>query len=329
MHGSVGLDRDPRQRAFLRRLCARFVHGRTHAVLLILRHILPNDGMHQHPGGPALLRLCQFCRDEVGGVHPDEIGLSLPRFGDGSLHPFEPDRVFGPDIGFQAERLRRIGEIDRGNIAAARSHDFDRSVRWRRALPFRHERHRRTLGTDHNSAQIVAIAVEHQVDAGARTDFETLEAGRQSLLRQPQHGSDEIGRAARLIGLRRTVEPRQQARFMGLYDPCDDCSVVGRDTPIDGQELGRVSCQMQRMDPARNTQRQRIGQRCPLPAANPLDQGVAGIGSQDLDHRGHHTGSDIRPCAKTIIHLVGEGGLHRAFAFRIHVDEFVGGPFVR
>ena len=102
------------------------------ARLLVVRHILPDDRMHQHPGGPGFLRPGQFGLDEIGGVHLHQIGRRFAACGDRRVHPLEPHRVFRPDIGLQPQRLLRVGQINRRDIAALGRDNLDRAIRRRR-----------------------------------------------------------------------------------------------------------------------------------------------------------------------------------------------------
>src|SRR3546814_8598878 len=94
-------------------------------------------------------------------------------------------------------------------------------------------------------AQIVMIAVDHQVDPRARPDFEALKARRQPPVGEPQHRGDEGRGAPRLVGLRRAVEPWQQRRFVPRHDSGDDRGIVDiLGIGVDGRQLGRGARQV-------------------------------------------------------------------------------------
>src|SRR3546814_4887930 len=58
------------------------------------------------------------------------------------------------------------------------------------------------------------------------TLFRSFEMRRQALIDEPEHRGDEIRRAARLIGLRRAVEPWQQRRVVPPHHAGDHRGVV-------------------------------------------------------------------------------------------------------
>src|SRR3546814_12039375 len=54
----------------------------------------------------------------IGGVRLHKVGRIGLRGGDRGLDAAETDAMFGPDIGFQPQRLRRIAKVDGGDVAA-------------------------------------------------------------------------------------------------------------------------------------------------------------------------------------------------------------------
>lgn len=123
----------------------------------------------------------------------NKVGPLLGGFGNRGFHPLEPLGMFGPDKGFQSQRLGGISQIDRGDVAPPGRDDLDRPVRRRVALPARLEAHCARLRPDAYPTQFIAVTRQHQVDPGTRSDFQALETRGQTLFRQPQHGSDEAG----------------------------------------------------------------------------------------------------------------------------------------
>src|SRR3546814_5051452 len=59
----------------------------------------------------------------IGGVRLHKVGRIGLRGGDRGLDAAETDAMFGPDIGFQPQRLRRIAKVDGGDVAAPRSEE--------------------------------------------------------------------------------------------------------------------------------------------------------------------------------------------------------------
>ena len=192
--------------------------------------------MHQHPRGSGGLRLRQLRLDKVRRIHLHQIGRAFGGLGNRGVHPLEPHGVFGPNVGLKPQRLRWVGQINRGNIAAFGRYDLDRVFGRRVALPIGREPHRARLRPDLHAAQIIVIAREHQVDPGARADFEALEPRRQSPARQPQHRRDEIARPSRLIGLRRAIQPRQQRRLVPQQRCADNGRIVRGPAGIDRRQ---------------------------------------------------------------------------------------------
>src|SRR3546814_4770606 len=75
------------------------------------------------------------------------------------------------------------------------------------SAPFGSEGHRARLRPDMHAAELVMIAVDHQVDPRARPDLKAIEARRQALVGEPEHRGDEVRRAAGFVRLRRAIEP--------------------------------------------------------------------------------------------------------------------------
>ena len=164
---AVGFQPHPGQRALWCSPRPGRFHRRSHPRLLVLRHILPNNRMHQHPRCAGRLWAGQFGFDKVRGIHRHQVGRALLGRCNRRLQPLEAEGQFRPNIGFEPHGLRRIGEIDGGDIAALERGEFDCPVRRWGSAPFRGESHCGLLRPHLHTAQIIAIAINHQVDAGA------------------------------------------------------------------------------------------------------------------------------------------------------------------
>src|SRR3546814_18840989 len=95
-----------------------------------------------------------------------------------SFHALEPDVVFWPDIGLEPQRLCGIGQVDRRDVAALQARDLDVVDRRMISAPFGSEGHRARLRPDMHAAELVMIAVDHQVDPRARPDLKRSEERR-------------------------------------------------------------------------------------------------------------------------------------------------------
>src|SRR3546814_16130284 len=115
------------------------------------------------------------------------------RRGDRGFHALEPDVVFWPDIGLEPQRLCGIGQVDWRDVAALEARDLDVVDRRMISAPFGSEGHRDGLRPDMHAAEVVMIAVDHQVDPRARPDPATFEARRTALVRQPRACRAEVG----------------------------------------------------------------------------------------------------------------------------------------
>src|SRR3546814_6313395 len=86
--------------------------------------------------------------------------------------------MFGPDIGFQPQRLRRIAKVDGGDVAAPDAVEGDPVLRRMRPAPVGGEGDHAGLRSHLHPGEVVMIAVEHQVDPRARPDLQALETRR-------------------------------------------------------------------------------------------------------------------------------------------------------
>ncbi len=271
--------------------------------------------MHQHPCCTSRLRLCQTAFRELSCIHLHQIGPTLACRANGRIQTFKTNAVFGPDIGFQPQRLRRVSQIDRGDVAAAQCGNFYRMIGRRRSAPFGLERHRWHSRADLHPSQIVAIALQHQIDPRARSNLKTFEARRQAEISQPQHRRDEIARSARFIGLRWAIKPRQQFGLAPQYYIAQYAFIIAAHSAIYRIELRLSALKVQRVDAACHPQRQRIGERCAMPTAHPFQQGVAGIAGQHIGNPLYDAGGDSGIVGSAIKHLIGKGCHDRAVTF--------------
>src|SRR3546814_19607967 len=65
----------------------------------------------------------------IGGVRLHKVGRIGLRGGDRGLDAAETDALFGPDIGFQPQRPRRVAKVDGGDAAAPDPVDGDPVLR--------------------------------------------------------------------------------------------------------------------------------------------------------------------------------------------------------
>ena len=280
--------------------------------------------MHQHAGGAGLLRSCELSLDKVGGVHLHQVGRRLACLNHRRRHSLEPHGVLGPDVSREPQRLRGVGQVDRRDVAAFGAGDLDAAIGRRIALPFRLEPHRPRLRPGLHPGEVVVIPRQHQIDPRARSDLETLETRRQSLVGQPQHRRDEIGRASGLIGLRRAIEPREQFGLVAADCGCDDCGVVNaRLIGVDRFELRFCPVEPQRVNSARQPQRQCIGERRARPSAHAIEQFPGLPALQEVAQRRHDPRRNRRASHCAIGHLVVERLDHDLRALGVDIDELV------
>ena len=280
--------------------------------------------MHQHPGCPLRLWLCQLRLDKIGSVHPHQIGRRFARLGNGSFHPLKPHSMFGPDIGLEPQRLGRIGQVHRGDIAALGRDDLDGVIGRRIAFPFGRKPHCTGLWPDFDPAQIIVVPRQHQIDPRAGADFQAVEPRAQTTLRQPQHRADEVGRPPRFIGLRRSIQPRQQRRLMLVERASDDCGIIHALRPVIDLGQRRLDpAQMERMKPARDPQRQRISQRRARPMPHRIEDSPACPSSQQLQQASTDPRGDRRIGGPAIGDLVCKGGKDCILAARVDVDVLI------
>ena len=166
------------------------------------RQVRPDDGMVEHGRDAGLRR--RHAQRPGAGVLARHRRRKAPRQVDRAAKARQPFGLVGPDVGQQAERAVRVGEVDGRLVAAGPLGHLGRHIeRRRRAVPHAVQPHRRAIvAPGAEWAEVVAIAVPVEVQPGAGADLQA--AQRQAgLARHGEEAANEAQRAPHLVGLGR------------------------------------------------------------------------------------------------------------------------------
>ncbi len=125
----------------------------------------------------------------------------------GRFQPRQPVVLIGPAIGEQASCDSFIADIKRVLVDTAARHDLGPFTVGRIAFPFGRDAHGGIGKARLQTTQIIVEAVEIEIEASARPQFEQFDRHGESLGRDHQ-SCHQGSTSPDLIGLRRAVEPR-------------------------------------------------------------------------------------------------------------------------
>ena len=321
---AICLEHDPGERRLGGCLRARSLDGGGDGRALFGRDVLPHNRVHDDPRDLAARFAAQHFGHEVARGQPGDPRRMLSRRRNGRVHPRETLRQLGPDIGAQPQRLIGVGEIDWRDVAALGGDHAGMPIGRRIATPLGRYSHRGLGWPDRYPAQLEAIAVHHQIDARARPQFKQREVGRATLPSQPQHGRGKAPRAPRLVGLRRSVEPRHEERIMCFERYGDRANRIrNRLARVDRRQDRRRALEVQRVQPARDPERERVGQRRALPTTYPRHHRPTPLALQEPRERIADQRGNGRAVVAAVGDLVLERGPHRLRAGGQRVDRVV------